>query len=99
MFQSITSKVQDALAKVNEVAEEACSSIKTVRSFAGEDSEVNRYSERLKTVYSLNIRNSFAYAGYIWSTQVCSYIHFVFNGSKFIIVVVLLYDVIFVKKF
>jgi ATP-binding cassette subfamily B (MDR/TAP) protein 9 len=62
--------VQDALAKVNEVAEEACSSVKTVRSFAGEQLEVTRYSDMLKTVYALNVRESIAYSGYTWSTQV-----------------------------
>ncbi len=39
MFQTIAAKVQDSLAKANQVATETFSYMKTVRSFANEDGE------------------------------------------------------------
>lgn len=68
--QALSKKVQDSLARANEVAEEVCSSMRTVHSFANEDEEAKRYSERLNVTYKLKIKESFAFAGYMWSTQV-----------------------------
>jgi ATP-binding cassette subfamily B (MDR/TAP) protein 9 len=68
--QALSKKVQDSLARANEVAEEVCSSMRTVRSFANEIEETKRYAERLDVTYKLKIKESFAYAGYMWSNQV-----------------------------
>lgn len=69
-FKNLQKKVQDSLAKVNEVAEEACSSMRTVRSFANEAAETKRYSEKMNVTYKLKVKEAFAYAGYMWSTDV-----------------------------
>ena len=45
-------KVQDALAEATQVAEERISNIRTVRIFAKEDNEINRYDEEMKKVLS-----------------------------------------------
>ena len=62
--------MQDALAKGNEVAEEACSSMRTVRSFASEGQEAQRYNARMRDVFKLNIKEAHVYAGYVWSNNV-----------------------------
>ena len=62
--------MQDALARGNEVAEEACSSMRTVRSFASETHEARRYEKRMRDVYALNKREALVYAGYMWSNNV-----------------------------
>ena len=52
------------------MAEEACSSIRTVRSFANERAEAGRYADRLKVTYGLKVKESLAYAGYMWCSDV-----------------------------
>ena len=49
----LSRKVQDALASATEVAEEAVSGIRTVRAFAREDYESNRYAQRVDVSYKL----------------------------------------------
>ena len=48
-------QVQDSLARANEVAEEVCSSIRTVRSFAMERQEAVRYADRLNVTCKLKV--------------------------------------------
>ena len=52
------------------MAEEACSSIRTVRSFANELTETGRYADKLKVTYKLKVKESVAYAGYMWCSDV-----------------------------
>lgn len=54
--------MQNSLARANAVATETFSSIKTVRSFANEDGETQRYKQRLEETYSLNKQEAAAYA-------------------------------------
>lgn len=68
-YRGLAKKVQDALASANDVAEEAVSSIRTVRSFANEDGEKDRYKTSLDQAYKLNIKQAHVYAGYVWCTQ------------------------------
>ncbi|KAI0227571.1 ATP-binding cassette sub-family B member 9 [Lamellibrachia satsuma] len=68
-YQTLSKKVQDSLAKANEVAEETCSSMRTVRSFANEPAETARYAENLAVTYKLKVKEAFAYAGYVWSNE------------------------------
>ena len=72
-FQKISKEVQDSLAKANNVAEEAISTIRTVRSFANEDGEAKDYADKLKATYKLRVKLAWVYAGYILSNQVTSY--------------------------
>lgn len=58
------------MARANEVAEEVCSSMRTVRSFANESDEAARYATKLDVTYGLKIKEAFAFAGYMWSNQV-----------------------------
>jgi len=69
-LQKLSKNVQDALAHANEVAEEVFSSMRTIRSFANESEEVSRYADRLNATYKLKLKESVAYAGYVWSNQV-----------------------------
>ena len=66
----MTKKVQDTLAKANEVAEEATSSMRTVRSFANENVEAGRYADKLEDTYQLKKKEALAYATYMTFTQV-----------------------------
>ncbi|XP_076804763.1 ABC-type oligopeptide transporter ABCB9-like isoform X2 [Clavelina lepadiformis] len=68
-YKKLQELVQDRFARANEVAEEVCSSMQTVRSFANEKGETERYHNKLIDVYKVQLKQAVSYAGYIWSTQ------------------------------
>ncbi len=53
ILRRLSKKVQDALARSTEVAEETLAGIRTVRAFAREDAEGDRYAENVEEVFSL----------------------------------------------
>ncbi|XP_052800008.1 ABC-type oligopeptide transporter ABCB9-like isoform X2 [Mya arenaria] len=67
-YKVLAEKVQNSLAEANNVAEEDCSTMRTVRSFANETGEVQRYADKLAETFKLNMRQGFMYSGYV----VCS---------------------------
>ncbi|XP_038566583.1 antigen peptide transporter 1 [Micropterus salmoides] len=67
--QTIAAKVQESLAKANQVATETFSCMKTVRSFANEDGETERYRLRLEDTYALNKKEAAAYAASTWANS------------------------------
>nr|XP_057909434.1 antigen peptide transporter 1 [Doryrhamphus excisus]XP_057909435.1 antigen peptide transporter 1 [Doryrhamphus excisus]XP_057909437.1 antigen peptide transporter 1 [Doryrhamphus excisus]XP_057909438.1 antigen peptide transporter 1 [Doryrhamphus excisus]XP_057909439.1 antigen peptide transporter 1 [Doryrhamphus excisus] len=52
--QTLSAKVQESVAKANQVATETFSCIKTVKSFANEDGETQRYREAMEEIYGLH---------------------------------------------
>ncbi|KAM9723582.1 antigen peptide transporter 1 [Menidia menidia] len=60
--QTIAARVQESLAKANQVATETFSCMKTVRSFANEDGETEKYRRRLEDTYGLKKQEAAAYA-------------------------------------
>ena len=46
--------------------------MQTVRSFANEAGEAERYDGKLGEVYRVQVKQAVAYAGYIWVTEVRS---------------------------
>eukprot|EP00794_Sanderia_malayensis_P007359 gene7359-8179_t len=70
-YEKISKKVQDSLASANEDAQEAIGSIRTVRSFAAEDIEVERYKLKLHDVFKLKIKEAIASGGFHMTTEMC----------------------------
>uniref|UniRef100_UPI00398E794E ABC-type oligopeptide transporter ABCB9 n=1 Tax=Pristiophorus japonicus TaxID=55135 RepID=UPI00398E794E len=68
-YKGLSKQVQDALGQANNIAEETMSSMKTVRSFATEQIELNHYNEKLHNVYNLNKKEALAYTYYTWSSR------------------------------
>jgi ABC-type multidrug transport system fused ATPase/permease subunit len=66
---------QDALARASEVAEEAFSNIRTVRTFSKEDYESERYDARVQDSYELGKKLGIAFGGFAggiaFIAQVC----------------------------
>lgn len=60
--QNLARKVQESLSKVNQVALETFSNMKTVRSFANEEGQCLRHEARLHDTYQLHKMESLAYA-------------------------------------
>ncbi|XP_071240009.1 antigen peptide transporter 1-like isoform X2 [Salvelinus alpinus] len=71
-FQELGAKVQKSLAQANDVATETFSSMKTVRSFANEEGETERYRKRLEKTYSLNKEEAVACAASTWTNSMSS---------------------------
>ncbi len=63
-IRGISRKVQDALAASNVVAEETIAGIRTVRSFAREGHEADRYAEAVNRSYRLAAKRAFAVGGF-----------------------------------
>lgn len=61
--------MQDSFASANGVAEEVVSTMRTVRSFANENGERDRYKDKMNDVYSVKKKQALAYAGYISSNE------------------------------
>ncbi|XP_064424039.1 ATP-binding cassette sub-family B member 9 isoform X1 [Latimeria chalumnae] len=87
-YKKLAKEVQDALAKANHIAEETISAMKTVRSFANEDTEANFYFEKLQQMYKLNKTQALAYAFYMWSNslaQLALQVSILFYGGHLVI--------------
>ncbi len=69
-YRKLSTKVQKAMAEANHVAEEALSTIRTVRSFANEDGEINSYLFKLKEMLKHKIRQAFVFTTYDWSVKI-----------------------------
>ncbi|EDV22056.1 uncharacterized protein TRIADDRAFT_29304 [Trichoplax adhaerens] len=68
-YKKLSKSVQDSLASANGVAEEVCSSIKTVRSFACESYEIQRYAKKLKITYGHKLKQAILYAGFEFTNE------------------------------
>ncbi|XP_068613476.1 antigen peptide transporter 1 [Brachionichthys hirsutus] len=68
--QAIAEKLQGSMAKANQVATEAFDYIKTVKSFANEEGETEKYRRRLDDTYALNKKEALAYATSVWSSNI-----------------------------
>lgn len=62
-IRRVSGRVQDALADATDVAEQALSGVRTVRAFAAEGVEVDRYGEAVDRSYELAARRAFLYGG------------------------------------
>lgn len=52
------------MAEANSIAEQALGTIRTVRSFACENKEIERFEEKLIDTLKVNAKKSYAYLGY-----------------------------------
>jgi ATP-binding cassette subfamily B (MDR/TAP) protein 9 len=69
-YRKLSTKVQKFMAEANSVAEEALSTIRTVRSFANEDGEIKSYSFKLKLMLKHKIRQALVYCTYDWGVKI-----------------------------
>lgn len=70
--QAVSKKVQESLAKANQVATETFSCMKTVRSFANEDGETEKYKRQLDDTYALNKQEAAVYAASTWANSMAT---------------------------
>lgn len=68
--QSLAVKVQESLAKSTQVAIEALSAMPTVRSFANEEGEAQKFRQKLEEMKTLNKKEALAYVAEVWTMSV-----------------------------
>ncbi|XP_070548799.1 ABC-type oligopeptide transporter ABCB9-like isoform X2 [Ptychodera flava] len=69
-YKKLSNMAQETLAIANNVAEETVSSMKTVRCFANEETENQRYADKLKDTYKVRLKQSFAYGGFMVTNRI-----------------------------
>lgn len=62
--------MQESLAKSTQVALEALSAMPTVRSFANEEGEAQKFRQKLEEMKPLNKKEALAYVVEVWTTSV-----------------------------
>lgn len=71
--QALAAQVQESLAKSSQVAIEALSAIPTVRSFANEEGEAQKFRQKQQEMKTLNQKEALAYAVNLWTTSVSTW--------------------------
>ncbi|XP_037001952.2 antigen peptide transporter 1 isoform X2 [Artibeus jamaicensis] len=69
-YQVLAAQVQESLAKSSQVAIEVLSAIPTVRSFANEEGEAQKFRQKQQEMKALNQKEALAYAVNLWTTSV-----------------------------
>ncbi|ETN84773.1 antigen peptide transporter 2 family protein [Necator americanus] len=85
-YDYLSEKTQDAVAESNDVAEEVLSTMRTVRSFACENVEGDRFYLKLTKTLSITKTKAIAYVGFLWVSEATIQLF-----QTFIIVAVLWY--------
>ncbi|XP_069071065.1 ABC-type oligopeptide transporter ABCB9 [Pleurodeles waltl] len=87
-YKKLAEGVQDAHAKANNIAVEVLSAMKTVRSFANEETESQLYKEKLQQVHILCKKEATAATFFTWSasfTQLVLQFSILYYGSHLVI--------------
>ncbi|KHJ75410.1 antigen peptide transporter-like 2 domain protein [Oesophagostomum dentatum] len=70
-LQKLSEKTQTTIADANQIAEEVLSTMRTVRSFACERREADRFEGKLDDTLRMNRKKAIAYMGYTWNNEFC----------------------------
>ncbi|CAJ0593586.1 unnamed protein product [Cylicocyclus nassatus] len=70
-YDKLSEKTQTTIADANQIAEEVLSTMRTVRSFACERREADRFENKLGDTLRMNRKKAIAYMGYSWNTEFC----------------------------
>ncbi|XP_029409542.1 antigen peptide transporter 1 [Nannospalax galili] len=68
--QLLAVQIQDSLAESTQVAVEALSAMPTVRSFANEEGEAQKFRQKLEEMKTLNKKEALAYVANLWTISV-----------------------------
>ncbi|XP_054425152.1 antigen peptide transporter 1 isoform X2 [Pteronotus mesoamericanus] len=68
--QMLAAQVQESLAKTSQVAIEVLSAMPTVRSFANEEGEAQKFRQKQQEMKALNQKEALAYAVNLWTTSI-----------------------------
>ncbi|XP_044930604.1 LOW QUALITY PROTEIN: antigen peptide transporter 1 [Mustela putorius furo] len=68
--QALAAQVQKSLAESSQVAIEVLSAMPTVRSFANEEAEAQKYSQKLQDMNTLHQKEAVSYAVNLWTSSI-----------------------------
>lgn len=68
--QALAAQVQESLAESSQVAIEVLSAMPTVRSFANEEGEAQKFRQKLQNMKTLHQKEALAYAVDLWTISV-----------------------------
>ncbi|CAD5209630.1 unnamed protein product [Bursaphelenchus okinawaensis] len=68
-YETLSEKTQNTMADANRMAEEVIGSMRTVRAFACEEQESDRYLSKLNNTLHYNRKKAVAYMGYVWVNE------------------------------
>ena len=68
--QALAAQVQESLAESSQVAIEVLSAMPTVRSFANEEGEAQKFRQKLQDMKTLHQKEALAYAVDLWTVSV-----------------------------
>lgn len=68
--QALAAQVQESLAESSQVAIEVLSAMPTVRSFANEEGEAQKFRQKLQDMKTLHQKEALAYAVDLWTINV-----------------------------
>lgn len=68
--QALAAQVQKSLAESSQLAIEVLSAMPTVRSFANEEAEAQKYSQKLQDMNTLHQKEAVSYAVNLWTSSV-----------------------------
>lgn len=71
--QVLAAQVRKSLAESSQVAIEVLSAMPTVRSFANEEGEAQKFRQKLQEMKTLNKNEALAYAVNLWTTSVSTW--------------------------
>uniref|UniRef100_A0A0K0FUY4 ABC-type antigen peptide transporter n=1 Tax=Strongyloides venezuelensis TaxID=75913 RepID=A0A0K0FUY4_STRVS len=69
-YDELSEETQDAIASSNDTAEEVISTMRTVRSFACEEFETQRYFDKLTYTLKITWKKAIAYLIFIWASEI-----------------------------
>uniref|UniRef100_A0A667FV52 Transporter 1, ATP binding cassette subfamily B member n=1 Tax=Lynx canadensis TaxID=61383 RepID=A0A667FV52_LYNCA len=69
-YQALAAQVQESLAESSQVAIEVLSAMPTVRSFANEEGEAQKFRQKLQNMKTLHQKEALAYAVDLWTISV-----------------------------
>nr|KAF6463313.1 transporter 1, ATP binding cassette subfamily B member [Molossus molossus] len=69
-YKVLAAQVQESLAKSSQVAIEVLSAMPTVRSFANEEGEAQKFRQKQQEMKTLNQKEALAYAVDLWTTSI-----------------------------
>lgn len=84
--QSLQVKVQESLAESTQVAIEALSAMPTVRSFANEEGEAQKFRQKLEEMKTLNQKEALAYVAELWTISVSTWRRMLTSLSQHVLI-------------
>uniref|UniRef100_A0A8C9JLU3 Antigen peptide transporter 1 n=1 Tax=Panthera tigris altaica TaxID=74533 RepID=A0A8C9JLU3_PANTA len=83
-YQALAAQVQESLAESSQVAIEVLSAMPTVRSFANEEGEAQKFRQKLQDMKTLHQKEALAYAVDLWTINMLLKVGILYIGGRLV---------------